>query len=277
MGHFFVNLPLRLIAQDSTYLDFFLQKKLDPELGLDAISLESLDLSWHEATASTLLEAGRECSIHLPFHDLQPGSIDDLILQASRERLQRAMRVASLYSPRFLVGHNNFIPLYTDFFSKWLSRATQTWRRVLEVWPDAPPLYLENVREQDPRPIEDLLGELADCRVKFCFDTGHWFSYGGGSQYGNLSVWMQTLSPYMAQMHLHDNEGVSDQHLGLGQGTVPWDELFDDLECLSLSPGITLEQHEKEELENSLRFMQRHFGWFSSLGVRSQDLEIVLE
>ena len=272
MGCFYVNLPIRYLSENRYYLDFFLRYNISPELGLDAIALDELDTQWHQELAQRLREIGQACSIHLPFHDLQPGSLDDLILEATRERLQRAMHIAKLYMPRYLVGHAYFIPLYTDMFSKWLSRAITTWELAMEIWPEHPSLYLENVREIDPRPLADLMGELNNQKVKFCFDIGHWSSYGNGSQYQNLPQWIQTLGPYLSHLHLHDNNGIADLHLGLGQGCISWVDLFGGLECLELSPTFTLEPHCQEDLENSLAFIKKHMNWFSRLGVRRKDL-----
>lgn len=272
MGRCYVNLPIRYIAEDPSYLDFFLQKGLNPELGLDPIALESLDESWHKELAQKIQEKGIFCSIHLPFHDLQPGSLDDLILEATRERLRRSMHIAAFYHPKYLVAHANFIPLYSEMFSKWLARSTQTWRQTLQEWNGKAPLYLENVREQEPRPLSDLLSELTEFKVFFCFDLGHWASYGNGSQYQNLSHWIQTMGPFLRHMHLHDNDGIADQHLGLGQGSIAWVELFAGLEFLELTPTFTLEPHTKEDLEYSWRFMQKHYSWFARLGLRKQEL-----
>jgi sugar phosphate isomerase/epimerase len=272
MGCFYVNLPIRYLAENTFYLDFFLRHNISPELGLDAIALDELDTAWHQKLAQKLQDAGQSCSIHLPFHDLQPGSLDDLILEATRERLQRAMHIAKIYKPRYLVGHAYFIPLYADMFSKWLSRAITTWEMAMEIWPEHAPLYLENVREIDPRPLADLMGELNSKKVKFCLDIGHWASYGNGSQYQNLSQWIQTLGPYLSHLHLHDNDGIADLHLGLGQGCISWLELFGGLEFLELSPSFTLEPHCQEDLEHSLSFMKKHMNWFARLGVRRRDL-----
>ena len=272
MGCFYVNLPIRYIAENRFYLDFFLKHGMNPELGLDAIALDEQDEEWHQELAQALHDAGRPCSIHLPFHDLQPGSLDNLILKATRERLQRAMHIAKLYKPNYLVGHAYFIPLYTDLFSKWLNRAIHTWESVLEVWPEHPPLFLENVREKDPRPLADLMGELSSNKVRFCLDIGHWASYGSGSHYQNLPQWIQTLGPYLSHMHLHDNDGISDMHLGLGQGSIPWVELFAGLEFLELSPSFALEPHCQEDLEYSLSFIHKHLNWFSRLGICEEDI-----
>jgi sugar phosphate isomerase/epimerase len=272
MNSYFVNLPVRYIAEDHSYLEFFLNHRLSPELGLDPIALDQFDLDWHARLADSLRENGMQCSIHLPFHDLQPGSIDDLILEATRTRLKKSMQVAKVYEPKFLVAHAYFIPLYSDLFSKWFNRAWWTWRQVLDEWPEHPPLYLENVREKDPRPLGDILSELARFNVKFCFDVGHWSSYGSGGQYQNLSFWIQTMAPFLEHLHLHDNDGIADQHLGLGQGAIPWAELFAGIELLELSPGVTLEPHSEEDLNYSLAFMRQHSLWFSRLGVHKQQV-----
>jgi len=272
MQGYFVNLPIRYIAEDRSYLDYFLRYNLSPELGLDALSLDQYDESWHQRLADELRENQVVCSIHLPFHDLQPGSIDNLILEATRERLKKAIYIAQIYSPQYLIGHAYFIPLYTDLFSKWLARAVDTWAFILEEWPEHPSLFLENVREKDPRPLGDLLSELADQDVRFCFDVGHWSSYGSGGQYHNLSFWIQTMAPYLSHMHLHDNDGIADLHMGIGLGVVPWLELFAGLELLELKPGLTLEPHSKEDLEQCWKFMEKHYSWFARLGIHKNNI-----
>lgn len=274
MADYFVNLPIRYIAEDPSYLDVSLLTKTNPELGLDAISINGLSEDWHKRLADQLHGHGLVCSIHLPFHDLQPGSIDDMILEATRMRLKKACKIAAIYNPNHLVGHANFIPLYHNLFSKWISRAITTWKIVADTWPDHPPLYLENVREYDPGPLADLLSELNGYKIRFCFDIAHWASYGGGSQYHNLSHWLETMSPFLAHLHLHDNDGIADQHLGLGQGYIPWFELFSGLELLELRPTFTLEPHTKEDLEHSWWFMHKHYQWFTYLDI---DLDQVPE
>jgi len=272
MGRYFVNLPCRYIAENRAYLEYFQWRKINPELGLDPIAVDNLEEDWHRRLADALHKEGLLCSIHLPFHDLQPGSIDEYILQSTRERLKKAIRVAAIYEPRFLVAHANFIPLYSDLYSSWLKRSVHTWKEVLAEWPDHPPLYLENVREYDPGPLADLMSELQQHRVCFCFDLGHWASYSGGFHYNNLGLWMQTMGQYLAHLHLHDNDGVADQHLGLGQGNIPWAEVFSGLELLDLRPTLTLEPHTQEDLSSSWQFMKEHPSWFSRLRIRKQEI-----
>jgi sugar phosphate isomerase/epimerase len=268
MSIFFVNLPLRYIAREKAYLDFFIKHGLNPELGLDAWSMDCLDFAWHEKTARTIHQAGLKTSIHLPFLDLSPGSIDQYILQATRKRLNKALEIARIYAPCHLIGHPAYDPsLDDDFYSSWLDNSIKTWQQLLDKTGDICPLFLENVREQDPDVITDLLSELKG-DIGFCFDPGHWFSFGRGKENNNLSHWLQKLAPYIRHLHLHDNHGHLDEHLGMGQGTIPFVELFGSLEFLDLKPGFTLEPHSAEDLSHSLNFMHTHRSWFSLLGIK---------
>ncbi len=256
---FFVNLPLGYIHRDRSYLELFLAGKLAPELGLDAQVLEEQDDDWHWGVAAELAGGGLSCAMHLPFLDLQPGSLDDLILEATRQRLSRALRVARIYSPVHLVGHAAFNDdIYAELFSSWVSRAAATWRQVLSHWPGHPSLFLENTLETEPGPLADLLAELGGLGAGFCLDVGHWFSFGKGWQRRDLAQWLVALRPHLKHLHLHDNDGSADQHLGLGQGSIPWDELFQGLQALGLQPTQTLEPHTREDLEHSLEFLTRH-------------------
>lgn len=270
MSNFYVHFPMCHIVEEKLSLEVLLRNKINPELGLDAIALDYVNKSWHKELAMILKDNGKTCAMHLPFHDLQPGSIDDFILFATRERLKRSLEIAAIYQPHYLVAHDYFINLYNEFFSRWLNRSVVTWTQVLREWSSSIPLYLENVRESDPHPVSDLLNELKDYNVRFCFDLGHWFSYGKGSQLKNLALWIQVMSPYIAHLHLHDNDGIEDQHLGLGLGNIPWIELFAGLDFLDLTPGFTLEVKNLEDLEYSYRFIQKHISWFSRLGIRKK-------
>ncbi len=272
MVKYFVNLPLRYIHRDKTYLEYFIAHKINPELGLDAISIDYIEIKWHKKIAEQIEKNGLVCSIHLPFHDLQPGSIDNYILEATRKRLISALDIAKIYNPKFLVAHANFIPLYIELFSQWLKRSVETWERIVDSWPDHPPIYLENVREYDPKALADLFSELSHLNIKFCFDVGHWASYSGGLKLDNMSKWIQVMAPYLRHLHLHDNDGVKDDHFGLGVGSIPWAELFAGLELLELSPTFTLEPHTKEDLEQCWKFIKKHTSWFGRLGIKKSSI-----
>lgn len=259
---FFVNLPLRYIARDSSYLEFFLRNRIHPELGIDGTVLDTRDDSWHRNTAAAFHDHGLSCGVHLPFFDLQPGSVDDLIRSATRDRLAKALETAAIYRPCHLIGHFGYdAVLYSgENVDLWMERSRDTWKEVLSSLPDHPPLYLENVREQDPALIAEWLSLFGDPKVGFCLDAGHWFSFGRGSRKGNLNEWFECLGPFLGHVHLHDNHGDQDEHFGLGRGALPLKKLLDRI-IRTGKPGITLEPHSEEDLRQTFSYFKRHPDW----------------
>ncbi|MFW5730822.1 MAG: sugar phosphate isomerase/epimerase family protein [Desulfonatronovibrionaceae bacterium] len=272
MTEFFVNLPLSYIETAPSHFDLFVRHELSPELGLDAGSIDEFGSERHARCRQAVSGAGVKTSVHFPFMDLRPGSPDRLIRQASLERLEKAVQVALPYSPSHVIVHSGYVPGVCDEnYSSWLENSVETWIRILDRAPELN-FYLENVYEQDPVQVKDLLAELGG-RLGFCFDIGHWHSFGRGSLNRDLPLWLQNLGPYLGHLHLHDNEGEKDQHLGLGSGKIPFVELFAGLEFLDLSPTFTLEPHSLEDFVQSLNYILKHKYWFSRLNLRRQDFD----
>ena len=255
----FVNLPLRYIAEQPHYLDLFLTRKLNPELGLDAQSLETFSPEWHKKTARIFHDAGLDCAVHLPFFDLRPGSLDPMIRRASRERLLRAVDTARIYNPAHFIAHldyNNVI--YSHFEEAWLENSLRTWELVLARTADAP-LYLENVFELGPDHHVRVLRGL-EGKAGACLDVGHWHCFGKGCERGNLSEWLAALDPFLGHLHLHDNDGSADQHLGLGLGGIPWEELLAWLENREAPVSITFEPHTEEDFLATEAYLRNKTG-----------------
>lgn len=64
----------------------------------------------------------------------------------------------------------------------------------------------------------DALNELAGARrVSFCFDTGHNLLAG-------LDIYQAILdlAPILTTLHIHDNDGIGDQHRMPGFGAIDW-------------------------------------------------------
>jgi sugar phosphate isomerase/epimerase len=273
---FFVALPMHLLAHNKHVFDICVSTKLSIEIGLDAKTLDSLDEGYHHFLSGEFRKAGLTCAMHLPFFDLHPGSPDPLIRKASVKRLQGALEVARLYDPVHLVAHTGFLEHYADCFSEWSSIAVDSWRSVLSVWPDHPCVYFENVYSREPGVMYDFLSEIHNELCAFCMDIGHWYSFARGANSKNLGMWFQELGPYLGHMHLHDNCGIRDRHQGLGNGTVPWEEVFSTLEIMDLTPSITLEPCSGNDFQDSLVFMKEHFAWFSRLGVSKSQLQKIM-
>ncbi|WP_300159001.1 sugar phosphate isomerase/epimerase [Solidesulfovibrio sp.] len=262
MSRFYVNLNLRVADREPALWARHLNGRVPPELGLDPVLMDAKTPAWHREAARRLDEADLPRTLHLPFFDLQPGSADARIRAASLDRLREALETASVYAPDRLVGHsayNRF--LYIRSFDDWAQRAADTWAEALAAWPGHPPLCLENTFETDPATVSgavaalrERLPEAARGRVGACFDVGHWFSFAGGKALSNLDAWLDALAPYLLHLHLHDNDGSFDQHLGPGQGEIPFAAILDGLAARGLRPTATFEPHAPAAFAAALAF-----------------------
>lgn len=265
----FVNLPLYYLAAHPEVLDTLAATGLAPELGFDAPSLECLSRQWHQDTAARLQGLGLGCGVHLPFFDLHPASADPLILAASRKRLDAAAQVARLYAPHHVVGHPGLgSALAPDTADALRQRCVATWRDFVDAWSDGPVLCLENIYDRSPDHLALLLAAIDHPRVGALLDIGHWHSFGRGRSADDLRTWLTRLGPWLRHLHLHDNSGAGDEHLGLGQGTIPFTALTELLEELGLRPSATLEPHGQEALDHCLAYLEAHPRLARALGRR---------
>ena len=60
------------------------------------------------------------------------------------------------------------------------------------------------------------------------------------------------MSPFLSQLHIHDNQGIKDQHLPPGEGTFSFPDLFAMLRKRKLTPIVTLETHSIENFRKAV-------------------------
>lgn len=264
MGPVFVNLPLGYAYGPYPYLEQFLENGISPEVGLD--NTDPLDPATNlrcRDFARALKGAGLPCTVHLPFTSFEPARPGGATREKPGSGMVPYLELASLFDPVRLVGHP-YLHVNLDQGNRAASLAlnAEVWREALAEWPDHPPLCLENTFEETPDPLRDLVDELDGEGVGACFDVGHWHGFVGGAVKKDLARWIATLGLRILHLHLHDNDGTFDQHLGMGLGGVPWAELFDLLKRHGLDPTVTLEPHTPEDFQASRRFMADNPQWF---------------
>ncbi|MBG0778196.1 MAG: sugar phosphate isomerase/epimerase [Desulfovibrionaceae bacterium] len=264
----FANLPLSYAHNEPGYLHLCASRHIDPELGADAQGIDTPTAAWHARTAQTLTDASLACSMHLPFLDLYPASPDPLPREAAKKRLASALELVPTYNPRHLIAHACYHhATHGQNPEAWLQHHLDLWADLAPLWPDSTPLYLENTYEADPEPVRtlaDALGRsLPHKHIGTCFDIGHWHSFAHGHARHDLDRWLAAMRP--DHLHLHDNDGTNDQHLGLGQGTIPWEHFARLLENHHLTPTATLEPHTPEDLTLSLAYLHSHPTLFSNV------------
>lgn len=240
-----INLPL---VEIEALGKRFLAAGLNPEIGLSAAALDTLDPALADDWGRRFGPA--RVTLHGPFMDLVPGSSDPRVVEVTRDRLRAAVDWARRFGAREMVVHAWFNPfLYSANQDSWLRVASRTFNSLLDDSADfGLVILLENVIEHDPEVIRKVIKKVGRPRLRFCFDTGH---FNVWSRVG-LKDWLTALGPWLTRIHLHDNHGKLDDHLPVGSGSFDFAALFSWLGERRLGPGLTLEPHTEEDLAATL-------------------------
>lgn len=108
--------------------------------------------------------------------------------------------------------------------------------------------------------IKKLIREINSPYLKACLDTGH-----ANVLHEDLAESVHLLDGDLATLHVHDNNGVWDQHLIPYLGNIPWDMFLAALKDIGYKGCFTLEtkispmmpQPIKEEMQCSLSKLAR--------------------
>jgi sugar phosphate isomerase/epimerase len=241
------HMPYHLLPK---YLEMFLQTKINPEIYFHHWVLENLDKTRCRDIARRLADAALKVTFHAPFMDLRPGALDEKIRQATVDRIKQVFDIASYFNPIKIVCHASFDERYYVFGDDlWLESSVKTWKDLIAMAKDVnTTIALENVYEKNPDILRRLFDVLSSDRICFCFDTGHFNVFS----HEPLTVWLKALGKYLGHLHLHDNFGQRDEHLPVGNGTFPFEELFSSIKKMKAKPSITLEAHNPKNLSQSL-------------------------
>ncbi|MCD6518460.1 MAG: sugar phosphate isomerase/epimerase [Anaerolineae bacterium] len=103
--------------------------------------------------------------------------------------------------------------------------------------------------------IAQILADYSPDYLGLCYDAGH----------GNLSgcdglTWLEKLKDRLISVHLHDNDGQSDQHKPLFSGTIDWERLADIMARSSYEKCVSMELSIRNvENKDEPTFLQRAY------------------
>lgn len=155
-------------------------------------------------------------AMHGPFGDLCPGSFDPMVCEVARVRLEQAYAIARQLDIDHIVLHHGYVP-HTSSRAGWIRRSMEFWHSFLAGKSPEVHFYLENLLELDPSIISDVIDGVGSHHLSINLDIGHAHC---NSQTPVLQ-WIEAIGNRIGYLHLHDNHGEADEHLGLGQGQIP--------------------------------------------------------
>lgn len=185
--------------------------------------------------------------LHAPFNELFPCAIDKKARALASERYRQAISLAKLYGAEKVVihaGYNGWM-----YYPSWyVEQSILFWKAFLEDDPGVE-LLLENVLEEEPQWLLDIVREVGSPRLGLCLDVGHVNAYGKTT----AIRWLEACGREIRHLHLHNNDGSWDTHSALNQGSIPMKELLQGCEAFCPEATATLELMEAEE---SVRWLE---------------------
>ena len=174
--------------------------------------------------------------LHAPFSELFPCAIDPKVRAIAAERYRQVIRVADGYGIRKIVVHGGYNPRI--YFPIWYTeQSVLFWKEFVQEIPEDMVFCLENVFEEAPAMLTQIVRQLNDPRIRMCLDVGHVNAYSTDT----VEQWLESCAPYLSHFHIHNNDGTADCHCALFEGTIPMRVFLYRAEQLCPNATFTLE------------------------------------
>lgn len=189
-------------------------------------------------------------SMHGPFLDLKPSSPDLEIRKISQKRYIRAFMTAKELEMDYLIFHSQINPYLSEVNIKSLNvdQSREFWQEIVQVVNFKGTILIENIFEETPMMIKELIEAINLPNLKINLDIGH-------AKLGSVPVeeWIKDLNDHIGYIHIHTNNGLYDQHLRPTEGEVK--NLLELLDKYNIECPLALE-YKVVDLERDVKLFQ---------------------
>ena len=173
--------------------------------------------------------------LHAPFNELFPCAIDRKARSLAADRYRQAIALAKSYGATKVIIHGGYNPWI--YYPVWyVEQSIVFWKDFLTEDPGVE-IVLENVLEETPDMLLDIVKSVNHPKLKLCLDIGHVNAYSKVP----AQDWIQAWAPYLSHFHIHNNDGDRDSHQGLSCGSMDIPSLLKLAESVCHNPTFTLE------------------------------------
>ena len=175
--------------------------------------------------------------LHAPFAELHPCAIDPLARDIAAQRYRQTIAMARRLGIKRIVIHDGYVPFV--YFPEWfVEQSVRFWRGFLPEVPEDMTVALENVMDDGPDMLADIMKGVNDPRLGVCLDVGHANTTVSKTP---LLDWIAPLATWLRHVHIHNNFGEWDLHNPLGEGNIPMEQVLDTLLADCPSATLTIE------------------------------------
>lgn len=227
-------------------------------LGIEVMAFafpDVLDGDWRQDVAwyQNALKDIPMITLHGPFFDMSPGSLDPRINALVRDRYHHAIQIGAQLDARYVVFHANFIGSLRneDYRTGWHARNVEFWGETARFAAEyGITVVMENMWEFDPHIIADLLKAVDHPHLRACLDVGHAHLFSEVP----FEHWFEVLAPYIVHAHLNNNDGILDIHRAFSDGVLNYHEILPKFQAMPIPPSYTLEMDKVEHMRHSLAY-----------------------
>jgi len=202
---------------------------------------------------------GLKYSLHAPFADINIASPSKPLLNAMLKRLKKSIINAGALNCQVWVFHPGLKTGISMFYpgKEWIQNL-KTARLLFKFASDhGVEAAIENVPEPYPfimKSVEDFKRFYSEVNenIGLVLDIGH------ANINKQTELFLTTFANKIVHMHAHDNNEKSDQHLGIGHGTVNWKKTAALIKKISYKDIIVVES--VEHVEQSMSRLERLLG-----------------
>ena len=184
--------------------------------------------------------------LHAPFNELFPCAIDKKARELAASRYRQAIELAKDYGATKVVIHGGYNPWI--YYPVWyVEESIKFWKAFLEE-DHGVEIVLENVLEEEPGMLLDIVTAVDNPNLRLCLDIGHVNAYAKVP----VMQWLESWKDYLSHFHIHNNDGSWDTHSPLNSGNIPMGEFLERATALCPDATFTLELL---EAESSVRWL----------------------
>jgi sugar phosphate isomerase/epimerase len=206
--------------------------------------------------AGIAASTGLALSVHAPYSDLNLASLNYPIWRESVRQVLACIDGAADLTDRVTVHPGYLSPMGKLLPDKVWNLQKSALGEIGKYAADrGVRVFLENMgglKEVLCRFPEEILGMIDGVEnIGFTLDVGH------AHTVGKVREFLGVL-PQANHIHVHDNHGTADQHLALGDGTIPWEEVGGAI-ARGYRGIVVVEGRNLDEARRSLAVIRRCF------------------
>lgn len=193
--------------------------------------------------------------LHGAFYDMISASVDPDIVAITRRRYEQNLWIARELKARYIVFHANYMGTFklVNYRAGWHKRQVAFWESFIEQAAESGIyILLENMWEDDPSVIIDVIQAVNHPHLKACLDVAHATLFSDRP----IQEWIEQFAPFLFCCHLNNHDGLLDLHWPLSRGCVDYQSVLPLLRHLPMPPLMTLEMSNWDSIEKSLNYFE---------------------